>query len=207
MKRSLLMILLVACLSIVVSCKKDYVRQEPGRIYRMDGIQLFTDPSDNLEPGCIGIQPQYSYDEAFELESRQFYKSLDTTLVFKGYLKIRNKNMYMKYWNLLDMRIASIEVTALAAFDEKHPAGSSLNDVLDISYWYKRARLTKPVSEISYGSIMLADFIWGAENVFLGFPGLTLSRRIPDSRLLPPVEVRLTDSFGREFTAATQETE
>ena len=201
------MILLVACLSIVVSCKKDYVRQEPGRIYRMDGIQLFSEPSENLEPGCIGIQPLYSYDEAFEQESRQFYKSLDTALVFKGYLKIRNKNMYMKYWNLLDMRISSIEVTALAAFDETHPAGSSLNDILNISYWYKRIRITKPVSEISYGSMMLADFVHGSENVFLGYPGVTLSRKTPDSSPLPPVEVRLTDSFGREFTAATQEKE
>ena len=95
----------------------------------------------------------------------------------------------------------------MAVFDEKHPAGSSLNDVLDISYWYKRAWLTKPVSEISYGSLMLADFLHGAENVFLDFPGLTLSRRIPDSRPLPPVEVCLTDSFGREFTAASQEKE
>lgn len=201
------MILLVACLSIVVSCKKDYVRQEPVRIYRMDGIQLFSEPSENLDPGCIGIQPQYAYDELFEQESRQFYKRLDTALVFKGYLKIRNKNMYMKYWNLLDMRIASIEVTALAAFDETHPAGSSLNDILNISYWYKRIRITKPVSEISYGSMMLADFVHGSENVFLGYPGVTLSRKTPDSSPLPPVEVRLTDSFGREFTAATQKKE
>ena len=199
------MILLVACLSIVVSCKKDYVRQEPGRIYRMDGIQLFSEPSENLEPGCIGIQPLYSYDEAFEQESRQFYKSLDTALVFKGYLKIRNKNMYMKYWNLLDMRISSIEVTALAAFDETHPAGSSLNDILNISYWYKRIRITKPVSEISYGSMMLADFVHGSENVFLGYPGVTLSRKTPDSSPLPPVEVRLTDAFGREFSASTED--
>lgn len=207
MKRQMLMILLLVSLSIVVSCKKDYVTQEPGRIYRMEGIQVFTEPSENLEPGCIGIQPLYAYDEAFEQESRQFYKSLDTTLVFKGYLKIRNKNMYMKYWNLLDMRIVSIEVIALESFDEKHPAGSSLNDVLNISYWYKRTWITKPVSEISYGSMMLADFIHGSENVFLGYPGVTLSCKIPDSRPLPPVEVRITDAFGREFTAATREKE
>ena len=192
-------------LVLLVSCKKDYVRQEPGRIYRMDGIQLYTYPSENLMPGCVGIQPHYDYDEAFEEESRQFYKSLDSTLVFKGYLKIRSSNLYMKYWDLLDMRISSIEVTALADFDEAHPAGSSLNDILNISYWYKRAWITKPVADISYGCMMLADCVPGAENTFLSYPGLTLSCKNADSQPLPPVEVRITDSFGREFSASTED--
>lgn len=110
----------------------------------------------------MGIQQQYEYDEAFAAESRQFYESLDTTLVFQWHLVIRSSNMYMKWWDLLDMRISSLEVTALADYDAAHPAGLSLDDILNISYWYKRSRITTPV------------------------------------------EVRIADAFGRDFTARNE---
>ena len=166
----------------------------------MNGIKLYSGPSENLAVGCVGIQPLYEYDETFAAESRHFYEGLDTTLVFQGHLVIRSSNMYMKWWDLLDMRISSLEVTALADYDAAHPVGSSLDDILNISYWYKRSRITKPVVGIAYGSMMLADCVPGADNIFLDYPGLTLSAAQP----LPPVEVRITDAFGRDFTARSE---
>lgn len=201
MKKLIVAIVLGAvALTGLASCDKDYVRQEPTRIYRMNGIKLYSGPSENLAVGCVGIQPLYEYDETFAAESRQFYEGLDTTLVFQGHLVIRSSNMYMKWWDLLDMRISSLEVTALADYDAAHPVGSSLDDILNISYWYKRSRITKPVVGIAYGSMMLADCVPGADNIFLDYPGLTLSAAQP----LPPVEVRITDAFGRDFTARSE---
>ena len=50
-------------------------------------------PVNNLEQGCWGINPKVAFEEPFDLESRQFYKELDTTLVFKGRLVITGANI------------------------------------------------------------------------------------------------------------------
>ena len=46
----------------------------------------------------------------------------------------------------------------LEDFDEKHPAGSLLNDVLEIEYFYKWSVLSAPMDSFQYGSLMLADY-------------------------------------------------
>lgn len=195
--------LLLLCLS---SCMKDrdYVEQPVSRIYRLDGIALVEGPHEGWGPNEIGIQPLYSYDEDFDHESRLFYANLDTTLVFKGNLKITGKNLYMQTWQVLDLRISSINITTLVDYDETHPTGSSLTDIFDISYWYKRTWIKKPVSDITYGGLMLGDLIPVDSNYYAEYPGLKFTVRGADFQLVPPIEVCIKDAFGNEFLARTE---
>ena len=202
---------MLACIMTLIStaCQKHMVTQDAERIYRMEGIEIMTwdpqHPVNNLEQGCWGINPKVAFEEPFDLESRQFYEALDTALVFKGRLVITGANLYLKTWELLDMRISSVDVTALADYDKSHPAGSSLNDVLTLSYRYKRGWTSQPLSDIKYGDVMLGDYIHNPG--YTSYPGLTLSDGKHRQEPLIPIEVRITDAFGREFVAKSTITE
>ena len=195
---------LLFCISSCIK-DKDYVEQSVSRIFKLENIELYDAPVEGWSPNEIGIQPIYSYEEAFDTESRQYYSSLDTLLVFKGKLKISNSNYYLKNWNLIDLRITSMDIKTLIDIDGTHQAGTTINDLFSLSYWYKHSWLTIPVSDITFGSVMLGDFFPGEEG-FRSLPGLTLSYCGYGSIPLPPIEIHITDSFGREFTAHSSNT-
>jgi hypothetical protein len=184
------------------SCIKDrnYIEQAVDRIYRLDGIEVYGQPVEGLGPNDVAIQPLYTYSSDFDAVSRQYYAEVDTALMFSGNLIITNKNYYLRNWNLIDLRFVSVEVIALVNFDDKHPAGSSLNDFFSLSYWYKHSLYTIPVSDIEYGLVMLGDFFPSSEG-FCSLPGLVLTFNGNESLDIPPIEVRITDAWGREFSS------
>lgn len=140
------------------------------------------------------IKPNYSFSHDFDTESKVFYETIDTSLTYKRAPLSSSKKEREKVC-ALDWRITDIDVTALEDFDENHSAGSSLKDVLYITYCYKGNYISLPLSDIKYGSIMLSDFYPYAPDE------LTLSLSLPDGMVYnSAIEVRITDAFGRVFS-------
>ena len=196
------LIVLSSIMAGLSSCIKDwnYIEQPVDRIFRLEGIELYGQQIEGLGPNDVAIQPQYIYSSDFDTVSRQYYADKDTSLMFCGNLTITGKNYYLKHWNLIDLRFVSVDVISLVDFDDKHPAGSSINDFFSLSYWYKHRLYTIPVSDVEFGRVMLGDFFPSTEG-YCSLPGLVLTFNGKESLDLPPIEVRITDAWGRTFSS------
>lgn len=139
------------------------------------------------------------FDPSFDAESRAFYKSLDTVLTWKRNVP---KN-YMERASVttcaVDWRITDISVTTLEDYDSSHPAGSSMDDILSVRYYFRDEMHTIRLADVKYGTIMLCDYHPYVPDIspFILLP--------PDGAKLPAVEVTVEDSFGRSFTARSGE--
>ena len=140
------------------------------------------------------IYPIFEYDQCVDIKSRNFYESVDTSLFFKVKQLPFAKESRM-YLSAIDWRITDISVVTLDNFDEDHPAGSSLDDVLKVSFFYHNKYIEIPLTEIEYGSLMLSDFHTYPE--YNGDPP-ELNLVYPDDCWVrPAIEVTIEDAFGR----------
>ncbi len=197
----------VAILSIVLiatSCEhanQEFVEQGCSALYKVNSIQI------KVSSRSIQIIPELSLDRAFDKESRQFYNSIDTSLVFKGW--INKRGSYVAHrdadWSLIDWRLTGIDVKTLEDFDEKHSAGSLLNDVLEIEYFYKWSVLSAPLDSFQYGSLMMTDYYPYRDDSSFTNGGIRLRLPDGDMRALPKCEITIEDFFGNKFTKAREE--
>lgn len=134
---------------------QEYAEETYVKIYKPQSVEAW---GMGAAGGTIKIVPA-EYDKSFERESRSFYTSLDTSLVFKGWrYKITNGNRQLQEWCAIDFRITKIDVVTLEDYDASHPAGSSLNDLMRVSYEYMHEIVSKKLNDISYGNLMLIDY-------------------------------------------------
>ena len=152
-----------------------------------------------LSGSICPIYNTVKFDPSFDAESRAFYKSVDTVLTWK---RKAPKN-YMERASVttcaVDWRITDISVTTLEDYDSSHPAGSSMDDILSVRYYFKDEMHTIRLADVKYGTIMLCDY-------HLYAPDASPLLLPPDgANPLPAVEVTVEDSFGRSFTARSGE--
>ena len=142
------------------------------------------------------IIPQCIYDEETDASSRYFYNSLDSLLVFQ-------KNRSYTHWEhndvcAVDWRITKMDIIALEDYDSSHPAGSSLNELFTLEFWYKSKRVSLPIIEVRYGALMLSDYY----PYDIDFSNLYLR---PTDDLAPlssiKIKVVIQDAFGRTIEA------
>ncbi|MBR3074268.1 MAG: hypothetical protein IKH11_00740 [Bacteroidales bacterium] len=189
-------------LALLSSCdlehkNQEYVEMSPVRMYQITGIK-FCGPW-TIMPAFTST---YNFDTAFDKESRAFYSSIDTSLVYKGWVHKATSSHPADYWCAADMRLTSIDVITLEDYDASHPAGSSLNDILQIKYWFKYQLITKPLAEFGYGDLMLMDYFPyedGRNSISFDTldPEYTSPREIKH-------EIRIEDAFGNTFTANSE---
>lgn len=117
---------------------------------------------------------------------------------------IKGRRHVTHWWidyEAIDWRITKIDIIALEDYDENHPAGELLNDVVSITYTGRdRREITLPVSEIGYGDIMLGYYVpGGIENYCL--------KLWPKEGATKPskFEIRIEDAFGRGFVMRSEE--
>lgn len=205
-------------------CQKhwEYVQNIPyQRIYLPNSIETQIGYDNvGLIPVCNG------YDESQDAESRAFYNTLDTSLFFSGRLKKTPAHLkYMDFWCAIDLRISTIEIITTEDYDDEHPAGSLLNDLCQIWYTYKHCKVARPLTDIKYGALMLTDYYPlnpDADGAALPINIHLRSAQVPDLKVypdsevnkyddykdfqpFPKIEVRISDAFGREFVARTED--
>lgn len=175
------------------SCEKEaeYIDTSYQMIYQASNIYL--------REGAV----LFEYDEnpTFDTDSRLFYQSADTSLTFKI---ARPNRSHPEYGVVcaVDWRISKIQVITLQDYDEDHPAGSSINDLLQIEYRYKDNSFTIPLTEVNYGVIMLCDFF-----PYRPYHSPLLLQRRDKRKQMPRIEVRIDDAFGRTLTAQSKQSD
>lgn len=192
MKRKRITSFVVLMLSCVLfSCEREeYVEITYDRICRVSDLYL----------DGTTIRPVFDYDAGADAESRLFYAEADTSLFFKIRKLPAAKTAYMSL-SSFDVRITDITVKTLQYYDENHPAGSSLDDVLNVSYCYKKQTVSIPVTEVKNHPIMLVDFYTYADS-----PEYCFTLDFPkDAYLCEAMEVTIEDAFGRKMTIRTDD--
>jgi len=189
---------------ISVSCEhanQEFVEQGCSALYKVNCVQI------DILSHSIEISPELSFDRAFDKESRQFYNNIDTSLVFKGW--INKRGSYREHrdagWSLIDWRLTVIDVKTLEDFDANHPAGSLLNDVIEIVYFYKWSALSASLDSFQYGSLMMTDYYPYRDDSSFTNGGIRLRLPDGDMRALPKCEVTIEDFFGNRFSKAREE--
>jgi len=62
--------------------------------------RAFKKANDNVGRGLLRTS---DYSKEFDQKSRKYYGSLDTALVYTGHIKITGANLYIKWWELIDL--------------------------------------------------------------------------------------------------------
>ena len=132
----------------------------------------------------------FDASDEWDNESRQFYAACDSSLI----VRYRHREIHPEYdpHLVIDWRLTKVEVTALEDYDRQHPAGSSLNDILMLYYYYKGEQVGIPLSKLKYGDVMLAEYNIGWHEIRMWDVGRGM--------LSGPVEVTMEDAFGRVMT-------
>lgn len=190
MRLGTIVFILPAIAFTMLACERDkYVEITYDKICQVSDIYI----------QGSSIYPVYGYDQDFDAASRAFYQEADTSLTFKVRQLPEAKNQYMSL-SAMDWRITSISVVTLDDFDTDHPAGSSLNDILKVRFWYHKEQKEIALKDVGYGSIMLVDYYT------YPIPGdfIEIDLVYPDDcTFRPAIEVTVEDAFGRSMTART----
>ena len=116
----------------------------------------------DINDGIIRILPIYSLWNENESDERiAFYESCDTSLIYTGKVHKNPDNSPIS-WYMIDLRPESIDVITLDHIDDTHPVGSTINDLCRIWYNYKHTQIIRPLTDIRYGTMMLADLTYFA---------------------------------------------
>ena len=194
-----------------------YVEHEYGAYYRLDSL-VIENHGDQLlrivwggrysdNPGWTKLFSQITDPEELEelhllygdgciYKGRQFYWILQNT----------GPNYRQDPMCAIDLRINDIDVITLTDWDEGHPAGSSVRDLLALSYSYCDERYVQALTEVP-GMRQLVDYYWSRtsvdyfpyeERLQICFQSLEPSSvSLRDSHLI----IRITDSHDRVITA------
>ena len=185
-----------AVLSLTSCFKQEYVERTYTAMYRADSISRW---------GSRFIA-YYTHDPAVEQEIREFYRSLDTSLIYKGYLLLYYGERQYETWCAIDWQITEMDVVCLKDWDEEHPAGSSIKEKCFIEYNYMHRPHSKPLTDIKYGELMLCDIyplVDNREHFTIHFKEPADETKyhrhraeFPDD---PMLELHVKDAFGRHF--------
>lgn len=171
---------------------EEYMEMAPTFIFKASiGLFLF-------QQNIVCPEPADPYDLNFSYESKSFYAGLDTSIIFKGYREKMSFDQKMtEQWALLDWRLRSIDVITLVDYDQQHPAGSSLNDIMGMRYYYKFSERDIPLKDFKYGDLMLSDFC-GEGNLksFLRLYFIGHEEKLLDN---DTYEVHIEDAFGQNI--------
>ena len=113
-----LLVVAAAAFSLASCFRPEYVERTYTAMYRVDSIGRW---------GSRFIA-YYTHDPAVEQEIRDFYRSLDTSLIYKGYLLLYYGERQYETWCAIDCQITEMDVVCLKDWDEEHPAGSSIKE-------------------------------------------------------------------------------
>ena len=159
MKKVAISFLLVITSLVITSCDLSFLfpdsffvkelKYNINTIYKVTGIHLSTD-------GLNYIVPDYVLDDKFNEDSHNYYSGLDTLLV--GVFKQSDAHPAPEQWSAFDWRISKIDAITLVDLDEKHPAGSSVGDILEIHSKFKNNWNFRMINDIKPGDIMLQDY-------------------------------------------------
>jgi len=223
MNRVLSMITLAMFVLFLQSCVKttEAVVGEPySRIYKVEDISI------DIVGDRININGNLAdYDEEYDSDSRRFYKAIDTNLTYSGKRPaLTSATMSRSCWCAVDWRLCDVDIITLDDYDDAHKAGSSINDLCQVWYEYKHSYILRPLEDLTYGTAMLTDYYpysWSSTTV--GGFSICLFKRSEDNHPkkeypeykkfayqrnnttpFPPVEVRITDAFGREFIKSVE---
>lgn len=175
---------LIIIMLSVVSCRED------GKYVDVSYEQIYTKAQYALNGSIIEYCAEY--DETSDSESRMFYLAQDTSFTFKRRERIRFNKPEYETLCAMDLRITDIQVYAVDKFDDEHPAGSCVNDKLNVEYYYKDEIVKYPLSDIDAKPIMLADYYPYAKP----FRSNISFSVIDTNDCFYPYEVLITDGFG-----------
>ena len=198
LKMSLAAVAALLCFSSCVEKdhrNEEYVEETYVKIFKPQEFRV-----SSIGEGGVSLKAvPAEYDRNFELESRSFYSSLDSSLVFKGWrYKITNSNRELSEWCAIDFRITKIDVITLADFDASHPAGSSINDLMSVRYMYMHEIVSRKLMDFSYGQLMLADYFPYAEDQWFFDIGPAVAfDEVPLQ--FKAYEVIIETAFGNQF--------
>ncbi|MBR5034266.1 MAG: hypothetical protein IKX71_03085 [Bacteroidales bacterium] len=211
---------IIAVLFMIICCCEchknwEFAENIPySRIYSVNTYSLTRDREKiDIIPVCGG------YDALFDKESRSFYSALDTNLSFTGRrLVITNSRKEMECWCAVDLRISAIDIFALEEFDDTHPAETSLNDLCQLWYTYKHCKVIRPLTDVQDAGLMLVDYYPYNEGfaevislyLFPSHKNIPALKFYPETGgflndnndiiCFPKIVVRITDTFGKEFS-------
>ena len=145
------------------------------------------------------IYPDCTYNNDSDLSSKSFYQLLDTSLCFQ-----RIKPHHVEHQDIcaIDWRVTDINILALEDYDLEHKAGSSLNDLFLLEYWYKTKRISIPVTDVKYGTLMLADY-YPFDPLFYGPLYLRQANELSPSPHTS-FKVIIKDAFGNTFEGTSK---
>ncbi|MCR5326485.1 MAG: hypothetical protein K6E37_07045 [Bacteroidales bacterium] len=168
-------------------------------IYKVTGIHLSTD-------GLNYIVPDYVLDDKFNEDSHNYYSGLDTLLV--GVFKKSDAHPAPDQWSAIDWRISKIDAITLVDLDEKHPAGSSVGDILEIHSKFKNNLSFRMINDIKPGDIMLQDYFeyggYETSAESLKKQSLELCRRGGTDVDFNNIEIHIYTAFGDHFIARSE---
>lgn len=111
----------------------------------------------------------------------------------------------------IDWRISDIDIIAINDWDDHILSGSSIKELFNIQFRFSDDLTVVPLTNFSYGSMMLSDYGIDADSFwFYGdelsiFPQLFLRDKQDMSKLdKATIEVRIKDDFGNEYSAVTK---
>jgi hypothetical protein len=171
--------------------------QETKQAVEISYAHLYGVDSITVESKSMAIIPYYSRVED-DSSRRAFYADLDTSLLYQGVLYQDFADDLRNNWCALDLRINNIEITSLINLDSQHPAGSIVNDLFSIRYFYKLHPVEKSLASFHYGDLMLCDLYFSSPVLLL-----CLKTEDKDNYLAQPgpcFEIRIKDAFGKEFS-------
>ena len=137
-----LLVVAAAAFSLASCFRPEYVERTYTAMYRADSIGRV------VKRNFIA---HYTRDPAVEQEIREFYRRLDTSLIYKGYLLLYYGERQYETWCAIDWQITEMDVICLKDWDEEHPAGSSIKEKCLIEYEYMHKYFSKPLTNIKYG--------------------------------------------------------
>ena len=171
---------------------KEYVNNVTyERIYHADSLYF---------RGRGVVAATCSWDKVSDEKSRQYYKDAGISLCYSGW---RKRDWWKHGWSAVDWRITKIEFITNVDYDAAHPAGSSLNDVVEVWFFYMYDVVRKRLDELETEGLALTDYYRND-----GIPGIFIFHKTDDS--LPPLisfTIRIHDAFGRVFTLDSDQVE
>lgn len=107
---------------------------------------------DNL---CFNVG---SYHKVAEDEIFSFYDKSAKSFIAEDYEYF----LYHYHWPLtiagIDWRVTRIDAFTVDDWDENHPAGSLINDLISVNYMFQNEWRFIPLSDFKYGDLMMSDY-------------------------------------------------
>lgn len=182
-KVSFQLTLCVLCL-VATSCFRHYdVLVEYNMLFTINNIKM-----EDANKLLFSIN---EFNNEITAEGKAYYEEKDTLLAVVRIIRYNPPHSVQA----IDLRLTDLNITALENYDENHPKGTSLNDILNIKYKYKdNWHLLVDLTNFTFGDLMLIDYnYWeddGREIFIEAKEGFSMPQHF---------SVKLRSTFGQSF--------